>query len=112
MQKQHFRLHNLVATIVPTCPRTSVCCASGTCCGPPSAAVAFDCYFSLLLPESAQLAPDDLRTIVREMRSKLKVEKRGLDVVLTTDSDEVAVEWRKVLEDEGLRHVEDVASTA
>jgi hypothetical protein len=109
-QKQHFRLHNLAATIVPEeyvgCPRPTGGCGSGTCCGPPSALYAFDCFFSMLLPQVPQLTPDDLRTILRDMRSKLHVERRGLDIVLIAESDQVAGEWRQVLEDEGLEEVE------
>lgn len=102
MQKQHFRSHNLIVTIAPAMiPKTLGCCPSGTCCGPPSAL--FDCYFSQLLPPAAKLSPDDLRTILHEVRSKLEVEDLGLDVVLETESEQDAAGWRKVVEGEGLR---------
>jgi hypothetical protein len=66
---------------------------------------AFDCFFSMLMPRVPQLTPDDLRTILRDLRAKLQVERRGLDVVLIAESDQVAGEWRQVLEEEGLEEV-------
>ena len=84
--KQFFRSHNLIVTIAPpmvagrpACPIPTVC-PSGTCCGPPSRA--FECYYSQLLPLPPELSPDDLRTILQEMRDKLKVEDRGLAILL------------------------------
>lgn len=102
MQKQHFRLQNLVVTIAPMVPITRTHCPSGTCCGPPSAL--FACRFSKLWPPAPPLKPDDLRTILDDLRSKLDAEKQGLDVILETDSDKDAMDWRKVIEGAGLKH--------
>lgn len=102
MQKQHFRSHNLIVTIASLqIPKTSDCCPSGTCCGPPSAL--FECFFSQLWPRVPQLSPDDLRMILQEIRSKLKVEDHGMDVLLDTESGPQAAGWRKVIEGEGLK---------
>ena len=105
--KQFFRSHNLIVTIAPpmvagrpACPIPTVC-PSGTCCGPPSRA--FECYYSQLLPLPPELSPDDLRTILQEMRDKLKVEDRGLAILLGTESNKTAAAWQKVVEDQGLR---------
>jgi hypothetical protein len=56
--------------------------------------------------------PDDLRAILRDLRSKLDIEKRGIDLALTTSSDQEASQWREVLEGEGLSYVEDAGSSA
>ena len=103
LQKLHFRSHNLVVTISEVMvPITRTCCPSGTCCGPPSAL--FDCFFSRLLPPVPGLGPDDLRTILEDVRSKLEAEDHGLDVILETDSEKEAAGWRKVIEGAGLKH--------
>ena len=70
--------------------------------GPPSAL--FDCFFSRLLPPVPGLGPDDLRTILEDVRSKLEAEDHGLDVILETDSEKEAAGWRKVIEGAGLKH--------
>lgn len=99
--KQFFRYHNLVVTIQRPTVAGPTHCPSGTCCGPPSAA--FECFYSELLPFPPELSPDDLRTILQDMRDKLKAEGRGLAVLLGTESKQTAAAWRKVVEDQGLR---------
>ena len=101
MPKQFFRYHNLVVTIQRPFVAGPTHCPSGTCCGPPSAA--FECYYSGLLPFPPELSPDDLRTILKDLRDKLNVKERGVAVLLGTDSKETAEAWRKVVEEERLR---------
>jgi hypothetical protein len=54
------------------------------------------------VPGRPKLTPDDLHRLLEELRSKLNAEDRGLDLLLTTDSDKEAKDWQKQLVGEGL----------
>jgi hypothetical protein len=98
MPMHHFRAHNLVATIGPFDPLAVTTCPSRSCCS------AFDCFYSILIPGPG-LTPADLPALIRDLRSKLDVERHGIDLALTAASDQEATQWRQALEGEGLSDV-------
>jgi hypothetical protein len=53
-----------------------------------------------------ELTPPDLPAVIRDLRTKLDVEKHGIDLALTVASGQDVTQWREALESQGLRRVE------
>jgi hypothetical protein len=80
-----FQKQKLVVTVLPpkSLPRI---CPSDTCCGPPSDA----CRISMLVLDD--LGDVELRDLIRDLRTKLNAEQRGIEIMIASPSE---VEYSK-----------------
>lgn len=76
----YFQKQKLVVTVLPpkSLPRV---CPSDTCCGPPSGG----CRITLVVTDDLDDA--ELRNLIRDLRTKLNAEQRGVEVIIPTPSE-------------------------
>jgi hypothetical protein len=75
-----FQKQKLVVTVLPpkSLPRI---CPSDTCCGPPSGG----CRITMIVLDD--LADAELRELIRDLRTKLNAEQRGIEIMIPTPSE-------------------------
>jgi hypothetical protein len=92
-KRAFFQSQKLVVTVLPPDAPPRIC-PSDTCCKPQSGG----CRISVVCPPIDQLTDADLRSLISDLRSKLNVEEQGIEIILTTRSEQEYSKTHRTLE--------------